>query len=82
MSNHTGGPQTQLGAGAHDGRREGEGAGENRSVRGDLAAAFNYLKGVKEKSAPCFSQRCMEGRHITVSCSKGLTQRSLQDESG
>ena len=63
---------------------EAEGAGENRSVRGDLAAAFNCLKGVIEERAPYFSQRCMEVRHNHCKLQQGFDteEKSLHNESG
>lgn len=70
------GPRTQLGTGAHDGREKLRELGTTE-VRGDLAAAFNHLKGVIEKRVPYFSQRCMEVRHNCCKLQQGFdTEKS------
>lgn len=66
-------PWTQLGTGVPEERSEAEGAEENRSAQGNLAAAFNYIKGVMEKSEPCSSPGCMEVRHSHCKLQQGKT---------
>lgn len=51
-----GGPRTQLETGTHDGRREAEGAGDNRSKGGSRCSLQPPKRGYREESAIFFSK--------------------------